>query len=146
MAIALYDFTADGEDELSVAENEEVIIIERDGDEWWKCRNARGVEGVVPASYLEFKVSSSSAVSRMHPLPEEESENDSDAEAKKAAQEAANREEAERLQREEKERLARERKKQEAQGRAREAAVAEAERQKRREAAAAAVKKSPSPR
>lgn len=142
-AIALYDFTADGEDELSVTENEEVVVIERDGDEWWKCRNARGVEGVVPASYLEFKASSSSPVSRMHPLPEEESESDSDAGAKRADQDAADREQAERLQREEKERVARERRKQEAQRRAKEAA--EAERQRRKEAAAAVVKKSPPP-
>jgi len=140
-AIALYDFTADGEDELSVTENEEVVVIERDGDEWWKCRNACGVEGVVPASYLEFKASSSSPVSRMHPLPEEEPESDSDAETKKADQDAADREQAERLQREEKERAARERRKQEAQRRAKEAA--EAERQRRKEAAATVVKKSP---
>ena len=52
-AIALYDFSADGEDELTVHENEELLVIERDGDDWWKCRNAKGKEGVVPASYLE---------------------------------------------------------------------------------------------
>jgi len=142
-AIALYDFTADGEDELSVTENEEVVIIQRDGDEWWKCRNARGVEGVVPASYLEFRASSSSPVPRMHPVPEEASESDSDAEVKKAEQDAAGREQADRLQREEKERVAKERRKQEAQRRAKEAA--ETERQRRKEAAATLVKKSPPP-
>jgi actin cytoskeleton-regulatory complex protein SLA1 len=52
-AIALYDFDADGDDELSVKAGEELVILERDGDEWWKCRNAHGGEGVVPASYLE---------------------------------------------------------------------------------------------
>lgn len=50
---ALYDFTADGNDELSIVEGEHLIILERDGDEWWKCRNAKGKEGVVPASYIE---------------------------------------------------------------------------------------------
>jgi len=53
MASALYDFNADGEDELTVKEGERLTILEKDGEEWWKCRNAKGVEGVVPASYLE---------------------------------------------------------------------------------------------
>jgi actin cytoskeleton-regulatory complex protein SLA1 len=50
---ALYDFDADGDDELSVKEGEQLVVLEKDGDEWWKCRNSMGVEGVVPASYLE---------------------------------------------------------------------------------------------
>jgi hypothetical protein len=54
-AVALYDFVADGEDELSVAEGEEVVVLERDSDEWWKCQNSKGLEGVVPASYLEVR-------------------------------------------------------------------------------------------
>lgn len=52
-ADALYDFDADGEDELSVKEGEHLVIVEKDSDEWWKCRNSEGAEGVVPASYLE---------------------------------------------------------------------------------------------
>ena len=52
-AFALYDFNADGDDELSVREGERLMVIERDGDEWWKCRNSDGAEGVVPASYIE---------------------------------------------------------------------------------------------
>lgn len=52
-AVALYDFTADGDDELTVKAGEQLVILEKDGDEWWKCRNLRGEEGVVPASYLE---------------------------------------------------------------------------------------------
>jgi hypothetical protein len=52
-AIALYDFGADGVDELSVVEGERLTVLEKDGDEWWKCRNSKGLEGVVPASYLE---------------------------------------------------------------------------------------------
>lgn len=56
MAVALYDFNADGEDELTVKEGENLTVLERDGEEWWKCRNAEGLEGVVPASYLEVRV------------------------------------------------------------------------------------------
>jgi hypothetical protein len=52
-AVALYDFQAQGDDELTVAEGDTLWIIEQDGDEWWKCRNAEGNEGVVPASYVE---------------------------------------------------------------------------------------------
>jgi hypothetical protein len=52
-ADALYDFDADGEDELSVKEGDHLVILERHDHEWWKCRNSHGAVGVVPASYLE---------------------------------------------------------------------------------------------
>ena len=52
-AVALYDFQAQGDDELTVAEGDALWIIEQEGDEWWKCRNVDGSEGVVPASYVE---------------------------------------------------------------------------------------------
>src|SRR5205085_1608639 len=52
VATALYDFDADGNDELSVKESERLIVLERDGNGWWKCRNKNGVEGFVPASYV----------------------------------------------------------------------------------------------
>lgn len=60
-AVALYDFAAQGDDEMSVAEGEALWIVERDGDEWWKCRNAKGEEGVVPASYVEVRGASGCA-------------------------------------------------------------------------------------
>ena len=56
-AVVLYDFTADGEDELTVAEGEDLIVLERDSDDWWKVRNSKGREGVVPASYVEVRSS-----------------------------------------------------------------------------------------
>lgn len=56
LAAALYDFEGTGPDELSVQEGERLRIIEKEGEEWWKCRNAHGNEGVVPASYLEVGV------------------------------------------------------------------------------------------
>jgi actin cytoskeleton-regulatory complex protein SLA1 len=52
-AVVLYDFKADGEDEMTVSEGETLFVLERDTDEWWKCRNRDGAEGVVPANYLE---------------------------------------------------------------------------------------------
>ncbi|CCF49813.1 hypothetical protein NDA11_004326 [Ustilago hordei] len=51
--IAMYDFEAQGDDELTVAENEHLIILEKENDDWWKVRNDAGQEGVVPASYVE---------------------------------------------------------------------------------------------
>lgn len=60
-AVALYDFVADGEDELSISEGEKLTVLEKDGDDWWKVRNSRRQEGVVPASYVE--------VSLLHPFP-----------------------------------------------------------------------------
>ena len=52
--IALYDFIADGDDELSVQEGDHLILLEKDSDEWWKVRDSAGREGVVPASYVEL--------------------------------------------------------------------------------------------
>lgn len=52
-AVVLYDFVADGDDELTVVEGEDLIVLERDSDDWWKVKNSKGQEGVVPASYVE---------------------------------------------------------------------------------------------
>ena len=52
----LYDFEADGVDELSVHEGDRLVVLERDNDEWWKVRDMEGNEGVVPASYVELDV------------------------------------------------------------------------------------------
>jgi len=56
-AIALYEFQADGDDELTVAENEVLTVVQKGPDEgWWKCRNSRGKEGVVPSAYLQVRL------------------------------------------------------------------------------------------
>ena len=54
-ANVLYDFTADGDDELSVQEGDKLVVIERDSEDWWKVRDSLGREGVVPASYVEIE-------------------------------------------------------------------------------------------
>lgn len=139
-AVALYDFAADGEDELSVAEGEEVVVLERDSDEWWKCRNSKGLEGVVPASYLESSSISTSPPARIRPSKQNE---DDELESTRAVV-AAEREEAERRQREEDERAAKAREKMEAQERAQEAATAaEAEWKRRKEQTAAHATSAP---
>ncbi|KAF9569078.1 hypothetical protein CPC08DRAFT_678791 [Agrocybe pediades] len=141
-AIALYDFQADGEDELSVTEGEALIILEKDGDEWWKCRNSRGDVGVVPASYLE-----TTSGSGTNHLPQESAAQREREAAEREAQELARRQEEEEEHERERERRRREQEEQqqaaaaarklEAQQKAKQAAAAaEAERRKRQEAAA----------
>ena len=51
----LYEFMAQGEDEVTVAENDDVIILDdAQSEEWWKVRRVKnGKEGVVPSSYVE---------------------------------------------------------------------------------------------
>lgn len=52
----LYDFMAQGDDEVTVAVGDEVIIIDdQKSEEWWQVRRLRnGKEGVVPSSYIEL--------------------------------------------------------------------------------------------
>ncbi|KAG7100541.1 Actin cytoskeleton-regulatory complex protein sla1 like [Verticillium longisporum] len=51
----LYDFVAQGDDEVSVSVGDEVIILDdAKSDEWWQVRRLKnGREGVVPSSYIE---------------------------------------------------------------------------------------------
>lgn len=51
-----YDFMAQGEDEVTVAVGDDVIIMDDSkSDEWWQVRRLKnGKEGVVPSSYVEI--------------------------------------------------------------------------------------------
>lgn len=51
----LYDFMAQGDDEVTVAVGDEVIVIDdTKSEEWWMVRRMKnGKEGVVPSSYVE---------------------------------------------------------------------------------------------
>jgi hypothetical protein len=51
----LYDFMAQGEDEVTVGIGDEVIILDDSkSEEWWNVRRLKnGKEGVVPSSYIE---------------------------------------------------------------------------------------------
>ncbi|KAG7096990.1 hypothetical protein E1B28_004385 [Marasmius oreades] len=148
----LYDFKADGEDELTVSADEHLIVLEKDGDDWWKCRNQKGQEGVVPASYVQVIVSGAQPNTSSSKAAEEaaaekargvsEAKARAEAQARAEADEAARgkaeaeakaKAEAERLEREEEERKAQKKKEQE---RA-EAVAAEAERKRRQVAAVA---------
>lgn len=54
--IVLYDFMAQGDDEVSVAIDDEVIILDdTKSEEWWQVRRIKNdKEGVVPSSYIEI--------------------------------------------------------------------------------------------
>ncbi|CAG8490450.1 5943_t:CDS:10 [Dentiscutata erythropus] len=55
VGIALYDFDAQGDDEISIREGDEVWVIDDvSSDEWWKCRKG-DEEGMVPSSYIEIR-------------------------------------------------------------------------------------------
>jgi len=51
----LYDFVAQGDDEVTVAVGDEVIILDdTKSEEWWNVRRLKnGKEGVMPSSYIE---------------------------------------------------------------------------------------------
>lgn len=52
----LYDFMAQGDDEVTVAIGDDVVIIDdTKSEEWWQVRRVKnGKEGVVPSSYIEI--------------------------------------------------------------------------------------------
>lgn len=52
----LYDFMAQGDDEVTVAVGDEVIILDdTKSEEWWQVKRLKnGKEGVVPSSYIEI--------------------------------------------------------------------------------------------
>ncbi|XP_073956214.1 FCH and double SH3 domains nervous wreck [Choristoneura fumiferana] len=59
---ALYSYTAQNPDELSIIENEQLEVVgEGDGDGWLRARNYRGEEGYVPHNYLDVERDQASA-------------------------------------------------------------------------------------
>lgn len=52
----LYDFMAQGDDEVTVGVGDEVVVLDdTKSEEWWNVRRLKnGAEGVVPSSYVEI--------------------------------------------------------------------------------------------
>lgn len=52
----VYEFMAQGDDEVTVAQGDDVIVLDdTKSDEWWMVRRLKnGKEGVVPSSYVEI--------------------------------------------------------------------------------------------
>lgn len=61
----LYEFMAQGDDEVTVAVGDEVIVLDdTKSDEWWMVRRLKnGKEGVVPSSYVEVTGTAPAATS-----------------------------------------------------------------------------------
>mgnify|MGYP003723869681 CR=1 FL=1 len=58
-AVALYPYAGDDEDELRVAEGEQIEVLDKDSDpDWYYAMNAAGEEGIVPAAYIKILASS----------------------------------------------------------------------------------------
>lgn len=59
----LYDFMAQGDDEVTVAVGDEVLVVDdTKSEEWWQVRRLKnGKEGVVPSSYIEITETITSA-------------------------------------------------------------------------------------
>jgi len=53
-AIALYDYNADEDNEVSFREGELIVEIEHVSDHWWQGRTADGSVGLFPENYVEL--------------------------------------------------------------------------------------------
>jgi len=72
--VALYDYQASDEEELSLRKGDHITVINNAG-QWWTVRNERGQEGLVPFNYLEevqVQVTSTSASSRRSKINQDE--------------------------------------------------------------------------
>ena len=54
-AVARYNYTIRRADELGLKKGEEIIVLEKEGDGWWRGRSGNK-EGWFPANYVEEKV------------------------------------------------------------------------------------------
>lgn len=84
----MYDFEAQGDDELTVAENDTVTVVDKENDEWWLVRNSRGQEGVVPAQYIEIGGAASSSAGQQGYDSDDERQREEDEAAAAASVEA----------------------------------------------------------
>ncbi|CAG8594001.1 5509_t:CDS:10 [Ambispora gerdemannii] len=53
-AIALYDYEATEENEISFAEGALITYIQFDSDDWWTGTNPEGINGLFPANYVQL--------------------------------------------------------------------------------------------
>ncbi|KAI8879312.1 hypothetical protein K501DRAFT_297120 [Backusella circina FSU 941] len=53
--ISIYNFQAEGGDELSVEENEQLYVLNYERtDGWWRVQKVDGLVGLVPSAYVQF--------------------------------------------------------------------------------------------
>lgn len=54
IAVAKYEYTAEGEGELTIKKNEKLIVLD-DSQPWWKVSNEQNQTGYVPSNYMTRK-------------------------------------------------------------------------------------------
>ncbi|TPX48253.1 hypothetical protein SeLEV6574_g02148 [Synchytrium endobioticum] len=79
MAVAIYDYVAKTNEELSIQENENLMVLDDSDPEWIKVRiiskGGRAGEGLVPYNYIEYKqrddggVASGASIPSQPPMP-----------------------------------------------------------------------------
>lgn len=55
VAVALYDYDAAEDNELSFREGDRIIEIEAASDDWWQGKDRQGNVGLFPANYVEVQ-------------------------------------------------------------------------------------------
>jgi len=55
VAVALYDYDAGEDNELSFREGDRIVEIEAVSEDWWSGRDSYGNVGLFPATYVELK-------------------------------------------------------------------------------------------
>ena len=70
--IALYDYTAQDDEELTIEKNQKLTVLNSDGP-WWLVTNDRGKQGLVPCNYVKELPAGSGAMqsSVIRHVPEE---------------------------------------------------------------------------
>ncbi|KAI9308328.1 hypothetical protein BJ944DRAFT_260437 [Cunninghamella echinulata] len=54
-AVTLYSFDAEGGEEISIEENQQVLVTDYDRDDgWWRIETVDGKSGIIPTSYIQF--------------------------------------------------------------------------------------------
>ncbi|KAI8341915.1 hypothetical protein BC941DRAFT_369299 [Chlamydoabsidia padenii] len=114
-AIVLYDFDAQGEDELTVKEQEQVLITDYvSSNEWWTVEHQDGRSGIVPTTYVKFHEDYEADLANEQDETRRQQEQQQEQQQREAAAAAARQrrldeEEAERKKREQQDQLEKER-------------------------------------
>ena len=66
----LHTFEAEGDDELSVEQNEQVTVLGDEVDGWFSVVSATGDQGIVPSSYVQILDSFEAGYHRRVSLPQ----------------------------------------------------------------------------
>ncbi|OUM60826.1 hypothetical protein PIROE2DRAFT_69690 [Piromyces sp. E2] len=74
IAVAIYDYEAQDEDELTISENDNLMVLDDSDPDWVRVRlisKNGGGEGMVPRTYIEFKEAGQADESNNEPPPPE---------------------------------------------------------------------------